>query len=138
MPVLYELERKAIIDAEQRIRIGGTGSSLSGQEQLVDKILLQEKRRMVEAARLQSEDYPGRRDFLLPTAMIRQIRNSSTAYNIIQRMPKGGVLHLHDESITSIDWLVKNVTYRDNCYMCVASDYDVKFHFFKSPPSDPS
>ena len=49
----------------------------------------------------------------------------------------GGVLHVHDEAMTSIDWLVRNVTYRDNCYMCVTSVFSVKFHFFKTPPSNP-
>ena len=49
----------------------------------------------------------------------------------------GGVLHVHDEAMTSIEWLVKNVTYRADCYMCVNSVFNVKFHFFKNPPSDP-
>ena len=44
---------------------------------------------------------------------------------------------MHDESMTSINWLVKNVTYRDNCYMCVDSTYKIKFHFFNATPSDP-
>nr|KAG5693874.1 hypothetical protein BaRGS_009930 [Batillaria attramentaria] len=108
-----------------------------GQEQLVDKVLLQEKRRMVEAARLHGADYPGRSDFLERSAMARTVQNTSTAYSIIKNMPKGGVLHVHDEAITSIDWLVKNVTYRDNCYICVTRDFSTKFHFFDTPPTDP-
>ncbi|KAK7479394.1 hypothetical protein BaRGS_00029386 [Batillaria attramentaria] len=137
MPVYYQRERDALIAAEQKLRIGGTGSSLSGQEQLVDKVLLQEKRRMVEAARLHGADYPGRSDFLERSAMARTVQNTSTAYSIIKNMPKGGVLHVHDEAITSIDWLVKNVTYRDNCYICVTRDFSTKFHFFDTPPTDP-
>lgn len=55
---------------------------------------------------------------------------------MMMMMAAGGVLHVHDEAITSIDWVVKNVTYRPNCYMCVDSSYNVEFHFFASPPKN--
>ena len=47
----------------------------------------------------------------------------------------GGLLHVHDTAITTVNWLVKNVTYRDNCYMCVNNASKVKFYFFSSLPS---
>lgn len=50
----------------------------------------------------------------------------------------GGALHLHDCSITDLWWLVKNVTYRPNCYMCQSANKSIQFHFFDKPPSNPS
>ena len=47
----------------------------------------------------------------------------------------GGILHIHDESMTPISWLVKNVTYRDNCYICIKLDYTITFKFYQTPPS---
>ena len=33
-------------------------------------------------------------------------------------------------------WLVKNATYRANCYMCENANQSIMFHFFASPPYD--
>jgi hypothetical protein len=30
---------------------------------------------------------------------------------------QGAILHIHDITMTSVDWLVRNATYRDNLYM---------------------
>ena len=33
----------------------------------------------------------------------------------------GGMLHLHDLSMTSTEWLIEFATYRTDCYMCVTA-----------------
>lgn len=33
-------------------------------------------------------------------------------------MPKGGVLHVHDSALTSLDFFYHNITFRPNLYMC--------------------
>lgn len=48
-------------------------------------------------------------------------------------MPKGGGLHLHDFAITSIDWVVSNITYRDNLYACTSTP-SLKFGWYNSQP----
>ncbi|XP_046583572.1 adenosine deaminase AGSA-like [Haliotis rubra] len=60
----------------------------------------------------------------------------SKVFKIIQQMPKGAALHLHYGSITSNDWLVKNVTYRPNCYMCVKQNVITMTGFYLTPPAD--
>ena len=37
---------------------------------------------------------------------------ASDVFAFLHEMPKGGVLHVHDISIASIDWVVSNITYR--------------------------
>lgn len=136
VPAEYLESRRALIQSEQALRIGGSGSGLSPDERRVDELLMREKRALMEAARLNGSDFAARHNFL--DAAVREAMENTTAFHIIRRMPKGGILHTHDESITSIDWLVKNVTYRDHCYMCVDSTYNVNFHFYDSPPANDS
>ncbi|XP_076471279.1 adenosine deaminase AGSA-like [Babylonia areolata] len=134
VPPGYQAMRRALIRSEQVLRVGGLGD-LSPDEQKVDAVLMREKRVLIEATRLNGSSFASVYSFLNVTA--RAAMESTTAFSIIQRMPKGGILHTHDESITSIEWLVKNVTYRPHCYMCVDSSYNIRFHFFLSPPRNP-
>ncbi|XP_071809699.1 adenosine deaminase 2-like isoform X2 [Asterias amurensis] len=49
---------------------------------------------------------------------------------------RGGALHLHSISLTTIDWVIKNITYMSNLYYCVSSDeaQSLRFEFFCTPP----
>lgn len=46
----------------------------------------------------------------------------------------GAALHVHDLSMGGVDWLVKNVTYRPNCYMCVTEKSSLRFTFSSQWP----
>lgn len=46
----------------------------------------------------------------------------------------GGALHIHSSALVSVDWLVKNVTYRPNCYICFTWDNSVRFLFSDRQP----
>lgn len=46
----------------------------------------------------------------------------------------GGALHLHSSALVSAEWLVKNVTYRPNCYICFTWDNSVRFLFSERQP----
>ena len=48
----------------------------------------------------------------------------------------GGVLHVHDFSMTSIQWVVKNITYMSDCYMCIDSNDILQMRFFARPPKE--
>jgi hypothetical protein len=52
----------------------------------------------------------------------RSAIESSLVYQFLKTMPKGGSLHLHDTAITSADWVVENITYREGLYMCKPED----------------
>lgn len=50
---------------------------------------------------------------------------SSLALNVLENLLKmkpidvsGAVLHAHDSAITSIDWVIQNLTYWENLYVC--------------------
>lgn len=47
----------------------------------------------------------------------------------------GAALHVHDFSIVSMEWLVKNVTYRPHCHFCVTSHGTLMFKFAPVVPS---
>jgi hypothetical protein len=50
---------------------------------------------------------------------------ASEVFKFIQGMPKGGALHLHEFAITSIDWVVKDITYRDHLYSCYKNQVSI-------------
>lgn len=46
----------------------------------------------------------------------------------------GAALHVHDFSMVGVEWLVKNVTYRENCYVCFTNNSFVRFVFSSVQP----
>ncbi|XP_071242318.1 adenosine deaminase 2-A-like [Salvelinus alpinus] len=53
----------------------------------------------------------------------------SPIFSLLQIMPKGAALHIHSLSLVSVDWLVKNITYRPHCYICFTWGRSVRFVF---------
>ena len=47
-----------------------------------------------------------------PFYKVKHLIESSEVFEMLKILPKGGVLHVHDFAITSVDWIIKNVTYR--------------------------
>ncbi|KAG7270307.1 hypothetical protein CRUP_030207 [Coryphaenoides rupestris] len=54
---------------------------------------------------------------------------ASPIFSLLQKMPKGGALHIHSSTLVGVDWLVRNVTYRPHCYICFTRDQSVRFVF---------
>ena len=46
----------------------------------------------------------------------------------------GAALHIHSSALVSVEWLVKNVTYRPHCYICFTWDNSVRFLFSDRQP----
>lgn len=128
----YLQKRQQVIDAESRQRLGGD-IVLDTNEQLVNQKLLILKSAEIDGAHYNGTPFGPLKNFLESKTLYEQ----SAIFKMIQRMPKGGALHVHDCSIASIDWLVKNVTYRDNCFMCYDVNRDISFQFFAKPPANP-
>lgn len=52
----------------------------------------------------------------------RNMIDTSTIYKTLQRMPKGGLLHIHSTAMGDPEWLVKTASYMDNCYFYNSND----------------
>lgn len=50
-------------------------------------------------------------------------------------MVTGGALHIHSSALVSVEWLVKNVTYRPHCYVCFTWDNSIRFLFSARQPA---
>lgn len=127
----YMQKRQQLLSAEQQERLGGE-IVLSKDEQVVNERLSKMKQVELDNAHYHGKPFGPQINFLKSKSLYEQ----SDIFKMIQAMPKGGALHVHDCSIADLQWLVKNVTYRDNCYMCYDANKDVSFKFFLTPPAN--
>ncbi|KAM4553757.1 adenosine deaminase 2-A [Fundulus diaphanus] len=111
--------REALIQLEASMQTGGR-MVLTEAEQRLDALLFEMKREAISAA-----SFPPAMHFFRAKRLIQ----TSPIFRLLQKMPKGGALHVHDFSMVDVDWLVKNVTYRPNCYMCSTDDPSIRFVF---------
>jgi adenosine deaminase CECR1 len=122
--------RAELIAEEQCMRIGGD-VVLNAQENILNTFIMKEKRKTMENSRLNRTVYHPSVSFFLSKPWIEQ----TAIFKIIRAMPKGASLHLHDHAMGSLEWVIKNVTYRDNVYMCVDQDYFIRLSVFQTPPN---
>ncbi|XP_071099548.1 adenosine deaminase AGSA-like [Haliotis cracherodii] len=125
----YTSERQRIMKSEESDMFGSS-LVLNKQEGLISDLLIKAKRAEIEDSRVNGTVFPPAINFFESKKLI----DSSKVFQIIKRMPKGGALHTHGSAITSLDWLVKNVTYRANCYMCHDNQGHLQMHFYDTPP----
>ncbi|CAL1528309.1 unnamed protein product [Lymnaea stagnalis] len=109
----YMKMRSDLISQEEHMRIGGN-LVLSPKECIVNDVFMKEKRQMIENSLLNKTVFKVADSIYLSKAFIEE----TNVFKIIQRMPKGAALHNHDQSMVSAQWIVKNVTYRNNVFMC--------------------
>ncbi|KAG1952768.1 adenosine deaminase 2-A isoform X2 [Pimephales promelas] len=65
---------------------------------------------------------------------VRHVVQNSPVFKLLQKMPKGAALHIHNSAMVSVEWLVLNATYRPHCYICFTWDGSLKFLFSTSMP----
>ncbi|XP_060932791.1 adenosine deaminase 2-A [Limanda limanda] len=116
--------REDLIRREASMQTGGQ-VVLSRAEKRVDALLFNMKQKEVLR-----EDFPPAMHFFKARALIR----SSPIFSLLQKMPKGGALHVHDFSMADPEWLVKNATYRPDCWMCFTDTHSVRFIFSSQLP----
>ncbi|XP_041852437.1 adenosine deaminase 2-A [Melanotaenia boesemani] len=117
-------QREALVELEASMQTGGQ-MVLTDAEQLLDTHLF--KMKQEEMARA---DFPPAMHFFRARNLIR----TSAIFSLMQKMPKGGALHVHDFSMVDVEWLVKNATYRPHCYMC-CTDKSIRFIFSPQRPT---
>lgn len=116
--------RDYLIQVERSQQIGGR-MILSEAEQDFNTLLLKMKQQEMELPK-----FPPAMHFFKAKPLILQ----SPLFDLLKKMPKGGALHLHDFGMVNVEWLVKNVTYREYCHVCFAAGQSVRFIFSDQPP----
>ncbi|XP_059164273.1 adenosine deaminase AGSA-like [Physella acuta] len=128
-----EIEKlKANIVAQEAAMRIGSGVELNGNEMLLDFFLQEQKEMVMENSRKNRQTY-------LPAGSFYKVKpnvSEEAIYKIIQLMPKGAGLHLHDAGLTSSHWVIQNLTYRDNVYMKVDEHDFVFFAVFDGNPGN--
>ncbi|XP_032329301.1 adenosine deaminase 2 isoform X1 [Camelus dromedarius] len=123
--------RDQLLTREKAMRVGGL-LVLEEEEQLADQRLRALKEaEMLEAA--QTGTFPPSMHFFQAKRLVER----SAVFRVLQKMPKGAALHVHDFGIVSMDWLVKNVTYRPHCYFCHTRKGTMLFRFAHPSPPKP-
>uniref|UniRef100_A0A4W2ICG5 Adenosine deaminase 2 n=1 Tax=Bos indicus x Bos taurus TaxID=30522 RepID=A0A4W2ICG5_BOBOX len=115
--------RNQLLTREKMMRVGGQ-LVLTWEEELANQRL-----RALKEAEMHEALSTGN---ILPSMHFFQAKSlieKSEVFNILKKMPKGAALHVHDFSITSPDWLVKNATYRPHCYFCFTRRGTPQFRF---------
>jgi adenosine deaminase CECR1 len=107
----YMKARERLIQADLAMRIDA-GIKLAPEEEEANRRLMLLKQKEIERTR---EYFPPAHSFL--KSKTRQLIDQSPILEIMRRMPKGGILHVHGFSMGDFDWLVKHASYLQNCYI---------------------
>ncbi|KAM4615664.1 adenosine deaminase 2-A [Polymixia lowei] len=117
-------QRDTLMRQEASRQIGGKVTLTAAEQRLNDHL------HWLKEQEMSSAHFPPAIHFFKAKPLIQR----SSIFSLLQKMPKGGALHIHSSTLVSVDWLVKNVTYRPNCYICFTWDNSVRFLFSNGQP----
>ncbi|CAG9859862.1 unnamed protein product [Phyllotreta striolata] len=107
----YVRRRDEILKLEAAEFLGGN-VNLSVKEKRVDEVIqAARKREMIKAHENSSEFLPSQHFFKVKNKI-----STSEVFSIIRKLPKGGSLHTHFLAGVSLDYIIKNITYRKDIY----------------------
>ncbi|XP_003972880.1 adenosine deaminase 2-A [Takifugu rubripes] len=118
--------QRDLLMREEALRQTGGRVVLTATELKLDARLHRLKEKELSAAQ-----FPPAVHFFRAKPLIQE----SPIFKMLQRMPKGGALHIHSSALVSVEWLVKNVTYRPHCYICFTWDNSIRFLFSARQPA---
>lgn len=110
----HEAERELIVSAERAQELGGS-LILTPLEQRANALLMQAKYAEVDRGFDDVTQFNPAWHFFLRKKHIEE----TEVFAFIKAMPKGAALHVHDTALIGGEYLIKNITYRDNLYICV-------------------
>ncbi|XP_043465516.1 adenosine deaminase 2-like [Leptopilina heterotoma] len=123
----YWHERAEIIRFEE-ISSFGSEILLNDDEMLVNRILMREKLHEIDEGFEDEGKFLPRSNFLT----VKEKIEKSKVFKIIQKLPKGGLLHAHDVGTVSQEYILEKVTYLPNLYVC-DSKGKLQLQFFDTP-----
>lgn len=107
----YMEARQRLIEAELTLRFDA-GITLTPEEEEANRRLMALKHLEIERTR---GHFPPAHNFL--ESKTRKLIDQSPILEIMKRMPKGGILHVHGVAMGDFQWLVTYATYLPNCYI---------------------
>lgn len=125
----FNNERKRIIAAEAAMAVGSE-IILTEKEKKLNKILMKRKYSELDYWVLNPHHF----NFSKHYFHYRDDIKNSKVYNIIRRMPKGGVLHLHTTLMMDAEYIVQ-LTYEDHLYACFENGW-IGWMFSRTVPNN--
>jgi len=129
----YMETRQRLIEAELALRFDA-GITLTPEEEGANRRLMALKQEEIERTR---EYFPPAHSFL--KSKTRRLIDQSPILEIMKRMPKGGILHVHGFAMGDLHWLIKHATYQSNCYIYQGKEEPPRkgtMRIFTEPPGD--
>ncbi len=129
----YMKARKRLIQAELAMRFDAD-ISLTPDEEEANRRLMVLKLKEIERTR---GHFPPAHSFL--ESKTRNLIDQSPILEIMKRMPKGGILHVHGFFMGDYRWLINQATYLPNCYIYMGKNEKLakgKLQIFEKPPGD--
>jgi adenosine deaminase CECR1 len=111
----YQAARERLIADDRATRLGAN-LVLTPAEEAANRRLMALKHAEIERTR---EFFPPAHSFL--EDRVKQAIAESRVFDVMKRLPKGGVLHAHGSALGDFRWLVTNVSYRPDCYIYVGT-----------------
>ncbi|CAH2238459.1 jg13096 [Pararge aegeria aegeria] len=109
----------------------GSEIVLSDNEEKANKIIMELKEKEIDYGFVNPQYYNFSNHFFEYKEQVKK----SELFKIIQKMPKGAVLHAHDTGILSPDYVV-SLTYLDNLFVCFEEN-NIQFLFSLETPTSP-
>ncbi|XP_047472163.1 LOW QUALITY PROTEIN: adenosine deaminase 2-like [Penaeus chinensis] len=123
----YWGERERIL-AQEQVAILGQDQVLTAEEQVVNSLLMKAKMLEMDTG-FESLNFLPAQNFLA----VREQIEASDVFQMVRMMPKGVALHLHDTTLASVAWVVEELTYWENLYMCYTSEGQLLTKFMANP-----
>jgi adenosine deaminase CECR1 len=127
----YRAARDALVRQERAARLSAA-LVLSPDEEAASRRLVELRRAEEERVRAY---FPPAHSYLLDRT--KRAIDQSPLLEVLRRMPKGGILHLHGAAGGDFRWLVSEATYRADCYVFQGDsgpDLRGALRFFPHPP----
>lgn len=121
-------EQRQLLLAQEQTTILGQDQVLTAEEQQVNELLMAAKLKEMNHG-FETLNYPPSKNFIA----VRHEIEASDVFKIIKEMPKGAGLHLHDTALASAIWVVEEITYWPDLYMCYTPQDQLLMKFFSKP-----
>ncbi|KAH8307296.1 hypothetical protein KR044_009187 [Drosophila immigrans] len=130
-PEAYAIMREAVIKLERQNALFSS-VVLSEKELAANEVIMREKKADYEKGDLE----PGNDGADQPLFVVLNQIRQTPLFKLLQKMPKGAVLHAHDTALGSVQSLVE-LTYRKHLWICTTDNGSkaIAFRFSKERPT---